>query len=87
MKAFGDEDTLVVGECEYQESPLDYSALASLETHVEELRWQPSGGGTRTVEYALFSRSGFTDSVREAAADRSDVRLYTIEDVVDALGE
>ena len=35
--------------------------------------------------YALFARSGFTDSVRETAADRSDVRLYTIEDVYDAL--
>ena len=82
-----DEDTLVVGECKYQASPLDYGALASLETHVEELRWQPSGGGSRTVEYALFSRSGFTDSVQGAARERDDVRLYTIDDVVAALGE
>jgi len=82
-----DEEMLVVGECKYQESTLDYSALASLETHVEELRWQPSGSGTRTVEYALFSRSGFTDSIRDAAGERDDVRLYTINDVVAALGE
>ena len=61
--------------------------LASLETHVEELRWQPSDRGTRTVEYALFSRSGFTDSVREAAAKRDDLGLYTIDDVVAALEE
>jgi len=57
-----------------------------LETHVEELRWQPAGGGTRTVEYALFSRNGFTDSVHEVAAARDEIRLYTIDDVVAALG-
>ena len=82
-----DEDTLVVGECKYQESPLDHSALVSLETHVGELRWQPSGGGTRTVEYEPFSRSGLTDSIREAAAERDNLDLYTIDDVVTVLGE
>jgi len=80
-----DGETIVVGECKYQDAPLDYGALASLEQHVEELRWQPSGSGTRTVEYALFSRSGFTDSVQETAAGRNGVRLFTIDDVVGAL--
>ncbi|WP_241989435.1 hypothetical protein [Halorubrum sp. SP9] len=82
-----DEDALVVGECMYRESPLEHSALASLETHVEELRWEPSGGGTRTVQCALFSRRGLTDSIREAAAERDDFGLYTIGDVIAALGE
>jgi len=34
----------------------------------------------------LFSRNGFTDSVREVAAERDEIRLYTIDDVVAALG-
>nr|WP_317627646.1 DUF234 domain-containing protein [Halorubrum sp. BOL3-1] len=81
-----DTETLVVGECKYQESQLDYSALNTLERHVEELRWQPSGSDTRAVKYALFSRIEFTNTVREAAADRDDLRLYTIDDIVAALG-
>jgi AAA+ ATPase superfamily predicted ATPase len=80
-----DADTLVVGECKYQGSPLDYNALTSLQSHTEELRWRPSDGGTRAVEYALFSRSGFTDDVRDAATRRDDIRCYAITDIVAAL--
>jgi AAA+ ATPase superfamily predicted ATPase len=80
-----DERTLVVGECKYQNSPTDYTALTSLETHAEELRWTPPDGGTRTVQYALFSRTGFTNTIREVAAERDDLRLYTLADVVAAL--
>lgn len=82
-----DEETLVVGECKYQETALDYGALTSLESHVEELRWTPPGGGKRMVEHALFSRNGFTEPVREAAAEREDLRLFGIDDVVAALQE
>ena len=63
----------------------DFSALSSLEGHVEELRWTPDGSGDRTCEYALFSRCGFTDALRDAAAERSDLRLYSLAAVVDAL--
>jgi AAA+ ATPase superfamily predicted ATPase len=74
-------ETLVVGECKFTASPLDYTALASLEAHADEIRWSPDGGDvTRT--YALFSRSGFTQSVREAAADRDDLRLFDLGEVV-----
>jgi len=78
-----DENVLIAGECRYRASPTDFSALSSLEGHVDELRWRPEDGGERTCEYALFSRSGFTDSVREVAEKRSDLRLYTLADVVD----
>ena len=80
-----DEDVLITGECKYRALPTDVGALLSLEAHVEELRWTPDGGGDRTCEYALFSRSGFTDAVRDAAAERSDFRLYSLADVVDVL--
>jgi hypothetical protein len=49
------------------------------------LWWVPSEGDERTCEYALFSRSGFKQSVKEAAENREDLRLYTVEDVVEAL--
>jgi|GEM_PF-2453724 len=34
---------------------------------------------------ALFSRSGFTDDVRDAATRRDDIRCYAITDIVAAL--
>lgn len=78
-------DTLIAGECKFQQSTLGYDAFSKLQDHLDELRWSPSGGGERVEQYALFSRSGFTSSVEEAAAERDDLRLFTVEDIVDAL--
>ncbi|WP_323677045.1 ATP-binding protein [Halorubellus sp. PRR65] len=77
-------DTLVVGECKFQQSPLGYDALSKLQDHVEELRWTPEDGSSRAEQYALFSRNGFKQSVEEEAADRDDLRLFTVADVVDS---
>lgn len=82
-----DTDVLIAGECKYQSSPLKYGALTSLEDHVDELRWTPTTGDERTCEYALFSRNGFTDAVQSAAEARDDLRLYSLETVVDAVTE
>ncbi len=78
-------NTLIVGECKFTNSPTGYDALSQLEEHVKELRWKPKSGEERKNEYALFSRSGFTPSVKEEAEDRADLRLFTVDDVVDAL--
>jgi hypothetical protein len=78
-------DTLIVGECKFQQAPLGYDALSKLERHVEELRWTPNDGGSRVETYALFSRSGFKQSVTEAASARDDLRLFTVDDVVGAM--
>ncbi|MFC7228651.1 ATP-binding protein [Salinirubellus salinus] len=80
-------ETLVLGECKFQRSPLGYDAFSSLQRHAEELRWTPNEGGDRQERYALFSRSGFSPSVEEAAAERGDLRLFTAEDVVGALSD
>ncbi|SFK65773.1 hypothetical protein SAMN04487950_0430 [Halogranum rubrum] len=76
--------TMVTGECKFTNSSLDYSALASLETHTDEIRWSPSGEPV-THEYALFARNGFTESVREAAADRDDLQLFDLTKVVESV--
>ncbi|SDM93878.1 hypothetical protein SAMN04487949_2914 [Halogranum gelatinilyticum] len=78
-------DTLIAGECKFQQSPLGYNALASLEDHVDELRWTPPGGGERSCEYALFSRSGFKQSVTEAASERENIRLIDLPEIVEKL--
>jgi len=61
------------------------SVESSLETYIEALRWTPPNGGPRRIEYALFSRAGFTQSLRTAAEERDDLRLFELDDVVDAL--
>ncbi|WP_336358125.1 ATP-binding protein [Haloarcula sp. CGMCC 1.6347] len=76
------DGTMVTGECKFTSAPLDYSALASLESHTDEIRWGPDSGEAEH-EYALFARSGFTQSVRDAAADRVDLQLFTLDRIVD----
>ncbi|WP_135829794.1 ATP-binding protein [Halorussus halobius] len=78
-------ETLLVGECKFQRSPLGYDAFSKLQRHVEELRWTPDSGAERVERYALFSRSGFKPSVEEAAEEREDLRLFTVGDVIEAL--
>ena len=80
------DGTLVTGECKFTSAPLDYSTLASLEDHTDEIRWSPDGQ-ERTHEYALFARNGFTQSVRDAAANRDDLQLFTLEQIVDPTPE
>lgn len=82
---FTTDGTLIAGECKFQQSPLGYDALSNLHDHVEELRWSPTDGSNRNEEYALFSRSGFKSSVQEAAAERDDLRLFTVDNIVDVL--
>jgi AAA+ ATPase superfamily predicted ATPase len=78
-------ETLIVGECKFQQSPVGYDAFSSLQNHTAELRWTPTNGSERVEQYALFSRSGFKSSVEEAASERDDLQLFTVQEVVQAL--
>lgn len=77
------DGTMVTGECKFTNAPLNYSALASLEEHTQEIRWSPDNGDV-IQQYVLFARSGFTQSVREAAAERDDLQLFDLETIVDS---
>jgi AAA+ ATPase superfamily predicted ATPase len=85
VAGFTTEDTLIVGECKFQRSPMGYNALSKLEDHTKELRWTPPDGSERVCEYALFSRSGFKRSLEEACTERDDLRLFNIASIVSAL--
>lgn len=78
-------ETLIVGVCKFTQAPLGYDAFSKLQDHVAELRWTPEDAHVRDETYALFSRSGFTSAVEEAAAGRDDLDVFTAEDVVEAL--
>lgn len=47
--------------------------------------WGPDSGGEPEYEYALFGRTGFKSSLEEAAVERNDLRLFTVNSVVTLL--
>ncbi|MWV40027.1 ATP-binding protein [Natrialba sp. INN-245] len=70
-------NTLLLGECKWTNTPVGTSLLTDLEELEENVRWQ---GDDRTVEYALFSRSGFTDEVNSLG--RGGPRLLLVPSTV-----
>jgi AAA+ ATPase superfamily predicted ATPase len=80
-----DSDTLLVGEAKFTNQPVGYDVLSRLEENAHHVEWSPSGGGEPRYMYALFTRNGFKRSVREAAEERDDLRLFSIADVQAAL--
>lgn len=80
---FTTDETMVVGECKFTNSPLDYGALSSLEAHAAEIR-RPAEIHETDIEYALFTRSGATRSVQEAVSERDDLQLFTLDALIPA---
>lgn len=73
-----DAETLLLGECKWTSSLVGTNLLRDLETTEPEVRWR---GAERDVTYALFAKHGFTDDLRDRAAERSDLHLFTLADV------
>ncbi|MFC3959192.1 ATP-binding protein [Halovivax cerinus] len=78
-------DSLLAGEVKFTTQPLGYDVLSRLREEARMIDWTPAGGGDIRYEFALFSRNGFTQSVREAASEDDHLRLFDLEDVVAAL--
>jgi hypothetical protein len=74
-------DGLVAGECKFTSRPVSEGVLAGLEQTASEVRWgdAPSDGETL---YVLFSRSGYTADLKNAADTRDDVRLFELPDLI-----
>jgi len=73
-------DTLVLGECKWTSDEVGHALLSDLETLESEVRWH---GTERSVVYALFARAGFTEQLRDIAAEREDLWLFTPADTLD----
>ena len=75
------EDGLVAGECKFTSHPVSEGVLADLERTASEVRWAegPANGET---QYVLFSRSGYTDDLENVAANRGDIRLFDLTDLL-----
>lgn len=80
-------ETLLVGEAKFRQEPIGYDVLSQLESEASNVDWHPDGGGDPEYEYALFSRGGFSSAVETAEADREDLHLFTVDDVVGLITE
>ncbi len=66
---------VLFGECKWNSSPMDSSILNSL---LEK----SSLFSSRTRHFFLFSKSGFTESCRQAAEESGNMSLVSLDDIV-----
>ena len=75
------ESGLVAGECKFTSQPVSEGVLADLERTASEVRWSEEPADGETL-YVLFSRSGYTDDLKNTADARDDVRLFELSDLI-----
>lgn len=63
---------LILGECKYWSDPVGVHVLRDLELKAQAVTWEQT---KRKTWYVLFSVSGFTEELKEYAAQREDVLL------------
>jgi len=73
------------GEAKYESEPMHHGHLEDVRRRTDRVDWTPPGAADVERHYCLFSRSGFTESLRETARERSSIHLFSVGDVVDAL--
>jgi len=78
------DGTIVAGECKYTNREMTEGDLADLERAASQIQWSPPSGVETDHHYCCFCRSGFTDGLEEAAAERDDLSLFTPADIVTA---
>lgn len=72
---------LVAGECKFTSHPVSEGVLADLERTTAEVQWskRPTDGEPL---YVLFSRSGYTDDLKNVADTRDNVLLFALSDLI-----
>lgn len=68
-----DGNNIILGECKYWQEPVGITVLQDLESKTSSIEWRRN---QRHVWYVLFSASGFTDKLKELAAQRTDLLLF-----------
>lgn len=73
LAADKDEKNYIIGECKFTNEPFDLAQLKSLQNKLEIV-------GEKY--YYLFSLNGFTDAVEDAAKENGNIRLITLDDML-----
>lgn len=77
-----EENEILLGECKWTGNPVGADVLEDLRETSQKVRWRD---GNRKEKYAIFSRSGFTEAVEEAADGSADLLLYDLAELESAL--
>jgi AAA+ ATPase superfamily predicted ATPase len=75
------DEGLVAGECKFTSKPVSEGVLSDLERTTSNVRWS-AGPADGEPLYVLFSRSGYTEDLEQAAGTREDVRLFDLPEVI-----
>lgn len=71
-----DEKSYLIGECKFKETPFSYSEYLDTKAKLMPVKENAN------VYYALFSQSGFSEKLKKEAETDSNVKLYTLEQIV-----
>ncbi len=71
-----DAKEYLVGECKFKNTPFNYSEYLDVKTKLTSLK------DTSKLYYALFSESGFDDKITAEAENKSNLLLYSLEQIV-----
>jgi AAA+ ATPase superfamily predicted ATPase len=72
------EKIILLGECKWSKKVVGKDLLADLEQKSEKVNWKI---GKRTERFVLFSKSGFTEELKDIADTRKNVELFTGEQI------
>ncbi|EQD32334.1 ATP-binding protein [mine drainage metagenome] len=76
-----DTNDIMFGECKWSSKPVGTEVYAELVRKAKVVQWRNED---RKEHYALFSKAGFTDEMRELAK-KDDVLLFDLEAIEKAL--
>ena len=68
-----EEKNLILGECKFWQEPVGINIFRELEQKSGSVDWQKQN---RHVRFVLFSSAGFTEELKELAAERDDLLLF-----------
>ena len=72
-----DTKDILIGECKWNNRKMDVDILTKLKSKKSLIKWNFNA---RTEYYCLFSKSGFSKRLRDAAEDE-DILLFTLDDL------
>ncbi|QGA80353.1 ATP-binding protein [Candidatus Nanohalobium constans] len=69
---------ILLGEVKWTNQKTGLDLLKKLENKSSKVRWKK---GERKVEYALFSKEGFTKNLQQEAENRSDLKTHNLKEI------
>jgi len=73
------KDKILLGECKWTNSKVDTSLLDSLKEKSKMVQWKNKD---REEGYVIFSKSGFTEELKERCSNSNQLYLYSLEDMM-----